>query len=124
MDAEAKKMLAAIWASGEGADRESPADVGITRARGWGVAYEQVGSGLEPERTIFNQKFREVEGAFQEKMRMGGCMRWDQDVNYFQYARVIGSDGNKYWCQVATGPAHGNIQDPTLDTAQSVWRLY
>ena len=124
MDAEAKKMLTGIWASGDDAERENPAEVGITRNRGWNVAYEQVGSGLEPERTIFNQKFREFEGCFQEKMRMGGCMRWDGDINYLQYARVIGSDGNKYYCLVDTGPANGNIQDPTLDTSQAVWRLY
>ena len=124
MDAEAKKMLTGIWASGPTADREDPSEYGITRNRGWGVAYEQVGSGLEPEREVYNQKFREVEGAFREKMRMGGCMRWDGDVNYYQWARTIGSDGNKYYCLVATGPAHGNIQDPTLDAAQAVWRLY
>ena len=44
-----------VWASASGADRETIEDTGGARADGWPVAYEQIGSGKEPERTVFNE---------------------------------------------------------------------
>ena len=44
-----------MWASASSADRETIEDTGGTRADGWVVAYEQIGSGKQPERTVFNE---------------------------------------------------------------------
>jgi len=123
MDAQAKKILSNVWASGPEAEREDPESLGLIRSRGWPVSYEQPRSGKEPERTVFNQKFREVGAAFFERMRYGGVPIYDQEINYYQWARVIGSDGMKYYALEATGPAHGNISDPTTDSG-NIWRLY
>lgn len=124
MDAEARKIIGNVWASADAADRENPEDLGISRRVGWPVSYEQVGTGDEPERTIFNQRFREWDGIFELKMRMGGVMPWNEGINYFQWARAIGSDGQKYMALRATGPAHGNAIAPTEDERETVWRLY
>ena len=53
-------LTGGLWASSDVADRELPEEVGLTRADGWTVAYEQQGSGSEPERTIFNQLLYEL----------------------------------------------------------------
>ena len=120
-DTEAKKILTGTWA--DSGDREDPDDAGIDREKGWDVPYEQIGSGAQPERTIFNQKNREWDGCFAEKMRYGGVLPHDTDIDYYQYARCIGSDGMKYVALEATGPANGNATGPTT-VGQTIWRLY
>ena len=96
--------------------------MGIDRADGWTEGYEQIGSGLEPEGPVWNQRWRELGGWAAENMRTGGLKGWDPDVNYLQYARAaVGL--SKYAATVATGPAHGNTTDP-LTPGQQVWRLY
>ena len=122
-DTEAKKMQSGVWASDSLALRADPEAENIDRTRGWTVAYEQQRSGRTPELVVFNQLFRELSGLFVEKMRYGGNMTYDKDVDYFQYARVIGSDGRKYWAVVANGPDTANISDPVADSGR-IWRLY
>ena len=120
-DTEAKKLLtAAAWA--DTGDRVDPEDEGIDRAKGWPVSYEQQGSGKFPERPVFNQLLREQSGFSQDVLRWG-YLPWDAEVNYAQYAFVIGADGEKYVSNVATGPATGNATNPTA-AQQTVWRVY
>ena len=121
-DAQAKKILTGLWASGSSADREDPEDLGITRTEGFDLGYEQIGSGDYPQRSIFNQKMREWDGVWAENMRSGGLRAWDTRIDYYQYARVaVGL--SKYVATVATGPATGNETDPAT-TGQAVWVLY
>ena len=110
-DTEVKKFINDIWASDSTAERVDPEDVGITRTVGWPEAYEQIGSGSEPERLVWQQKSREWDGGFAERTRYGALIPWDATINYYQFARV-GSGIHKYISTVATGPAHGNATDP------------
>ena len=122
MDAEARKILGGVWASGDMADREDPEDVGIDRGNGWDLSYEQRGSGNTPERTIFNQRCRELGGGFAEKATEG-IVPWDEDVNYPQHAFAKrASDGALVVALVDNGPATGNATDP--ETPGEVWRIY
>ena len=119
VDTEAKKILKGPWA--DSGDRENPEDVGISRGAGWTVPYEQINSGLEPERTIFNQRGREIDGWAIERMRTG-IPGWDGDIDYQQDAFVT-SSGNMYIALVANGPVLGNTVNPA-ESGQSVWRIY
>ena len=47
-------VAAGVWAGGASADRATPTELGLTRAQGWPIAYEQIGSGKHPERELFN----------------------------------------------------------------------
>ena len=121
-DIESLKQLAGVWASGPNADRGDPEDFGIDRSEGWDVAYEQIGSGSEPERLVFNQKMREWSGAFVDEMRRGIGL-WDGLIDFPQYARVIDSTGRKMLALIATGPRSGNVTDPTAP-GQQIWREF
>ena len=116
-DDEAKKIEQ--WASG-GA-RSLPEDEGIDRGVGWDVRYEQKGSGAEPEREVWNQLLRELTGQAVE-INARGVLQWDAELDYRQYAFVVGSGGKLHVSNVATGPATGNAEDPT--SGGSVWRVY
>ena len=121
-DTQAKKLLGGAWASGIAADREDPSDVGIARTEGWNIPYEQIGSGKEPERTVFNQLLRELTGWAIDNMRFGGLHPYDPEINYHQYARCrIGE--SKFVALIANGPAHGNAESPVM-AGQTVWRRY
>ena len=121
-DTQSKKVLGATWASASMAETEAPEDVGITRSTGYTLPYEQIGSGSEPERTVVNQLFRELNAWMTDNMRYGGVKPWDGDINYLQYARAtVGR--SKYYASVETGPVHGNSVNPTA-SGQTVWRLY
>ena len=122
-DTEAKKDLTGAWASAEAADRTDPEDQGIDRREGFGVSYEQVGSGSAPERAVFNQKFREWDGLAIQGLRNGLPLSWDADVDYVLNAFVKGEDGRIYVADEVTGPATGNPTDPLTD-GQTVWRVY
>ena len=119
VDTQAKKILDGAWA--DSGDRENPEDVGIDRDEGWTVGYEQINSGLEPERTIFNQRGRELDGWAIERMRTG-IPPWDEDIDYRVDAFVTRT-GNLYISLVANGSTSGNASDPTA-AGQTVWRIY
>ena len=121
MDTQAKKILSGVWASGDDAERESPEDAGIDREEGWGLPYEQPGSGALPEREVWNQRWRELDGAFAEEMRYG-VPRWDAGVDYAQGA-FANVDGVLRVALAPTGPATGNPTDPE-SPGQQVWRIY
>ena len=86
------------------------------------LPYEQIGSGVYPERTGFNQKHREWDSWAVDNMRFGGVKPYDADINYFQFARcTVGL--HKFVALVANGPALGNTTHPQAAN-QSIWRLY
>ena len=82
-----------------------PDDLDIDRTRGFGVEYEQIGSGREPEREIFNQRYREWDGWAEDRIRTG-VLPWDGDIDYPRHAFVT-RGGALYVATVATGPAGG-----------------
>ena len=71
---------------------------------------------------MFNQRFRELDGAFADEMRRGIGL-WDRDIDYHRFARAIDSTGRKMVALVATGPGTGNVTDP-VTVSQAVWREF
>ena len=124
-DSEAKKILGAVWASSADAERNDPKEFGLRREVGWPLAYEQIG-GAEPEREVFNQKFREWDGAIAQTY-VAGLPPWDASINYYfgadGAAFVLGSDAHIYVATRPSGPATGNPTDPTM-RGQTAWRRY
>ena len=118
-DDQAKKLLGNEWA--DSGDRTDPEDVNITRSVGWDVRYEQIGSGFEPEREVFNQLLRELSGWANDEI-VNGVPPWDADVDYPKWA-FVNTSSDMYIALVPTGPAAGNATDP-LATGQTVWRSY
>ena len=125
MDAEARKLLAQPWA--ETGDRELPEDLGLDRAAGWPVRYEQPGADAEPERTVFNQLLFELGECWQEYFQ-SGVSPWDSEIDYPAsdaegYAFVVGSDRGLYVALIPSGPALGNSTDPTSSN-NTAWQEY
>lgn len=114
-----------VWASADTAFRTLPEDEGIDRTVGFGVAYEQLGSGALVGRGEWNNYRHELTAALID-ISAHGVLPWSADLNYVP-------DGDE-WCftktssglwrtNVATGPAYGNATDP--DTAgQTIWRRF
>lgn len=117
---QARKLLGTPWALN--GDRISPEELGLDPETGWDVSYEQVGSGSEPERELFNQLLCSLSAAFIDEMRSGIGV-YDAEIDYPQYARVIDSTGRKMVALAATGPASGNATDP-VTPGQEVWREF
>ena len=117
VDGEAKKI--ALWA--DTGDREDPEEHGISRDRGWTADYEQIGSGSEPERTVWNQLMRELTGFAVDRLTMG-IATWDSGVSY-QHPAFAASVQGLHVSLENTGPNFGNATDPT-EAGQTVWRLY
>ena len=125
-DQESRKLVGHVWASADSADRFDTEDVSLDRLEGWPVAYEQIGSGKEPERELFNQKMNEWTAYFSEKITLG-ILPWDRDINYLHNEEgssfVIGSNGKPYVALAISGPATGNATDP-VTPGQAIWRIY
>ena len=117
VDAQALKIE--LWA--EDGDREEPETVGIDRARGWTVEYEQLNSGSEPERTVFNQLMRELCGWALTRIREGVGV-WDGRVDY-EHPAFCATTAGLHVSLESSGPSYGNAADPTSD-GQTVWRVY
>ena len=116
MDTEALRLE--LWA--ETGDRVDPESVRIDRGDGWTVGYEQTGSGLEPERLVFNQLVRELTGLFIEWAQYG-ILRYDPDVTYPVLAFATDSNGNIVRAVEANGPAAvGGVRGPET----SAWTIY
>ena len=102
-----------------------PEEVGLTRADGWTVAYEQQGSGSEPERTIFNQLLYELWSVGFD-IADYGVPTWDDEVDYTPAtdAACFATTATGLWVtMVSTGPATGNVTDPDA-VGQTIWRRY
>ena len=119
-DTEAKKFINALWADAAPSNRQSPEDAGIDRNFGWDVNYEQPGTGKYPERRVWNQMIRELQGAFREKI-VFGLPRWAEDVNWRQDDFV--THNLKIWyATLDHGPDHTTKgQEPGTGAA---WREY
>ena len=113
------------WARSNTANRQTPADAGLTRADGWTVAYEQIGSGSTPERRVFNQRDYETDSGLVDIAAMG-IPEWDVDLDYTpasDAACFVTTDGGLWLTFTDTGPTYGNATDPD-SSGQTVWRLY
>lgn len=108
------------WASAAPSNRQDPAEVGIDRAQGWPVAYEQLG-GLFPERTVFNQVLYELT-AWATYQLAAGVPEWDAGIDYVHPAFVTHA-GDIWRSSRNTGPATGDATDPS-SADQDVWELY
>ena len=122
---ETKKFIENYWAT-NGAT-ETPENAGIERVEGFDVRYEQAGSGVQPERTVFNNLFGSLQEAIGDAV-LRGILPWDSRIDYLAsddtgYSFVVGSDLNVYVALKQSGPSFGNPTDPTSD-GQDVWRLY
>ena len=120
MDAEAKKFLQNLWADNAPINRQTPESAGIDRTSGWDINYEQRGTGKYPERKVWNQMIRELQGAFREKM-VYGFPRWAADVDWKRYD-FITYGGGIYFATVDNGPSAAQ-QAETPGTG-TVWRKY
>ena len=121
-DAEALKIRP--WAVNQN-NRADPEAVGIDRAFGWDVRYEQIG-GQKPERLVFNQIIHELTVLF-DAWNREGMLPWSPLIDYIwnsggPISVVKGSDGNMYSSVAASGPSTGNIVDPVSDTQGNYWR--
>ena len=123
VDTQAKKIR--LWA--EDGDRQDPETVGLDRAEGWPADYEQFGSGETPERTVFNQLFRELTGWARDVMGRG-VLLWDAEIDYPVGAFVVANDDSLspvrvlYVAVAASGPSTGGAVVPVTD--DMVWRRY
>ena len=114
-----------IWAEDVDANRETPADLGLTREDGYPVAYEQIGSGSEPERTGWNQREYEFTSALID-FANGGVPAWDVEVDYTpasDAACFTTTATGLHLTTTNTGPTYGNATDPDA-IGQAVWRRY
>lgn len=117
VDVQSRKI--GLWA--DTGDRADPETLGLDRGLGWTVGYEQQGSGLLPERLVFNQLLRELSGWAMDRMTQG-IPTWDAGIDYTQHAFVTHL-GMVYVSDEATGPATGNPVAPNA-AGQTTWRLY
>ena len=104
---------------------ETPEDLGITRANGYPVSYEQIASGNEPERTGWNQREHEWTSALIDIAAMG-VPAWDVEVDYTpasDAACFVTTATGLHLTRTNTGPVYGNATDPD-DSTQTIWRLY
>ena len=118
-------LTGGVWASSAVADRADPEEVGLNRADGWPVAYEQQGSGSEPERTVFNELDHELDAGLVD-VAAYGVPTWDAEVNYTPAsdAACFATTTTGLWLTfTATGPATGNATDPDA-VGQTIWRRY
>ena len=127
MVSQAYKDLIAggVWARASGADRETIEDTGGNRADGWPVAYEQIGSGKQPERTVFNELEHEYTSALID-IAATGVPAWDTAIDYTpasDAACFVTTATGLHLTLTNTGPTYGNATDPDA-SGQAVWRLY
>ena len=115
IDTEAKKIE--LWANT--GDRLEPSDVGIDESLGWTVGYEQQGSGLEPEREVFNTLVRRITGWWLQWLRHG-VLPYDADLVYDAGAFVNHSE--KLWRCIQQNGSGYVVVEPGTDN--DFWRLY
>ena len=113
------------WAAASSADKQDPTDFGLTRADGFPVAYEQIGSGKEPEREVFNEREYEFTASLIDIAAMG-VPEWDIEVDYTpasDAACFVTTTTGLHVTRMNTGPAYSNATDPDA-SGQTIWRLY
>ena len=112
------------WAAASGADKLDPTDFGLTRADGFPVAYEQIGSGKEPvEREVFNEREYEFTASLIDIAAHGPVPEWDVEVDYTpasDAACFVTTSTGLHVTRMNTGPTYGNATDPDA-SGQAVW---
>ena len=101
------------WSSNTG-NRATPESEGLTRADGWVVAYEQIGSGSTPEREVFNSREWEHTSALID-IAARGVPEWDAEVDYTpasDAACFVTTATGLHVTRMNTGPTYGNATDP------------
>ena len=86
---------------------------------GWTSEFS-VAEGLSLRRRIFNQLFRQIDGAASDHMRLG-VGPYDAEIDYAQGAQVTAGGAAVFRALVANGPATGNAASPTA-ADQTVWQ--
>ena len=123
-DSEALKILRGVWASGPNADRTDPDDSGLNptlnREIGWPASFSD-GTNL-PRREVFNQRFRELDGAARDAM-VFGIPPWSADVDYPAneglVQRQVAGRVQVFTNNANTGPG-STVVDPATD-GQTTW---
>ena len=129
-------MSRSLYATGQwliGRQKKSPCGPTLATAKtprstasraivGWTADYEQIGSGSEPERTVWNQLMRELTGVRGRPSHHGYRHLGQRAVSY-QHPAFAASDQGLHVSLENTGPNFGNATDPT-EAGQTVWRLY
>ena len=80
----------------------------------WPVSYEQIGSGDEPERTVFNQREYEFTAALID-IAATGVPAWDVEVDYqpaSDAACFVTTPTGLWLTTTNTGPTYSNATDP------------
>ena len=85
---------------------------------GWTSEFS-VAEGLKLRRRIFNQVFRQLDGAAADHMQLG-VGPYDADIDYRQGAQVTDGGAAIFRAIVANGPGSGNAASPTTAN-QTVW---
>lgn len=124
---QATKDLVAdgVWARSAGAARAEPEDFGLDEAEGWPLPYEQVGSGKEPEREVFNELHHRISAGIIDTVHYG-VPAWDAEVNYQPTADAhcfVTTASGLHVTDQGTGPMFGNATDPDA-SGQTIWRRY
>ena len=118
-------ISAGAWARDDDALKELPEDLGIDRADGYPVAYEQQGTGKHPELEGWNQRFYEIDSGCID-VALTGIPAWDADVDYTPttdaHCFAVTATG-LHVTAVNTGPSFDNTTDPDAES-QTVWRRY
>ena len=116
-DAQAKKILAGLWA--ESGDRSDPGtgDNPLSRAVGWDAPYSVPG-GNELIRRRWNQRFRELDGAASDHLTLS-VGPYDSAIDYPQNA-LVAAGATTYRAIIVNGPTTSNAQAPT-DASQTAW---
>ena len=86
---------------------------------GWTSEFS-VAEGLSLRRRIFNQLFRQLDGAASDHMRLG-VGPYDAEIDYPQGAQVTDGSAAIFRAVVANGPTAGNAAAPTT-ADQTVWQ--
>ena len=123
-DSESLKILSGVWASGPNADRTDPDDAGLNptlnREVGWPASFSD-GTDL-PRREVFNQRFRELDGAARDAM-VFGIPPWSADVDYPAneglVQRQVSGQVQVFTNNAATGPG-STVVDPATE-GQTTW---
>ena len=111
-----------VWASSQTALLTDPESVGIDRAEGWDVQYEQVG-GLPPQMQVMQELMHELTSAIVEARDNGLPFDWDERVDYIHPA-FVKVDGEIYVSVLDNGPATGNAAQPSTPAATGIWKEY
>lgn len=111
MARDSDSLLNEKWA--DGGDTSTPESEGLDRNEGWDISFSTPG-GPAPQRTVYNELFKEITAMLVEINSKGGFLDYDSTtINYVVGAGVKGSDNVLYFATAVNGPATVT-KDPTV----------